>query len=119
MKLRLFRSQRDQKGFFGGHKGVNFSLQYKLEISDEERGLIDHYKVGDFVVHKFVWGRASDGSPLTRNIPVMDLLNGGALELRDFDEVTGAEGAIKQGANNLKALLEQMRKFGGEEVIEI
>jgi hypothetical protein len=119
MRLRLFRSQRDQKGFFGGHKGVNFALEYKLDISAEERGLIDHYKVGEFIVHTFKWGRASDGSPLMMNIHVMNLLNGGILELRDFDEVTGSEGAIKQGACNLKALLEQMRKFGGEEVIEI
>ena len=119
MQLRLFRSQRDQKGIFGGHKGVNFSLQYKLDISDEESGLIDHYKVGGFVVHKFKWGQTSDGTPLVNNIHVMELVNGGSLELRDFDEIVGSEDALIKGANNLKALLAQMRKFGGEEVIDI
>lgn len=119
MQLRLFRSQSDQKGIFGGHKGVNFSLQYKLDISAEERGLIDHYKVGGFILHKFQWGRMTDGTPRTTNISVMDLINGGSLALSDFDEVVGSEEGIKQGARNLKILLAQMRKFGGEEVIEI
>jgi hypothetical protein len=119
MKLRLMRTQQDQKGLFGGHKGVNFSLNYKLDVSPEERQLIEHYKVTSFVVHKYQAGRTSDGEPRTENISVRSLVDGGSLSLRDFGEVTGAEAAIVSGANTLKGLIEQMRKFGGEEVIEI
>jgi hypothetical protein len=119
MKLRLMRAQQDQKGIFGGHKGVNFSLNYKLDVSPEEKQLIERYKIAGFIVHKYEAGRSSDGQPWTQDIRVQDLVNGGSLNLRDFGEVIGAEGAIVNGANTLKALIEQMRKFGGEEVIEI
>lgn len=118
MQLRLLRSQRDQKGIFGGHKGVNFSLNYRLDVSDEERSLIDHYKVGDFIVHKFQRGFINN-EPYMIEIQVMELVNGSTLEMRDFDEIVESEKAIVAGASNLKALLAQMRKFGGEEIIEI
>ena len=119
MKLRLTRAQQDQKGIFGGHKGVNFSLNYKLDISPEEKQLVDRYKVAEFVVHKYEVGRSSQGEPWTQNIRVQDLVNGGSISLRDFGEVTGAQSAIVSGAKTLKGLIEQMHKFGGEEVIEI
>jgi len=119
MKLRLTRSQQDQKGLFGGHKGVNFSLNYKLDVSAEEKQLVDHYKVAGFVVHRYEAGRSSDGEPWIQSIHVGDLVNGSSLKLRDFGEITGAEAAIVNGANTLKQLIEQMRKFGGEEIIEI
>jgi hypothetical protein len=118
MKLSLFRSQHDQKGVFGGHKGVNFVLRYKLEANDEELQLINHYKVSGFKVHEFVTGHYQ-GQPITAQIHVQDLINGSSIQLRDFYEVTKAEEGILQGANNLKGLLVQMRKFGGEEIIEI
>ncbi|MFL6858863.1 MAG: hypothetical protein ACJ8EB_13285, partial [Allosphingosinicella sp.] len=119
VQLRLIRSQADQKGFFGGHKGVSFALRYKLEVSSEEQALVDRYKVADFVVHTVIYGKSSQGEPYTWDIHVKDLINGNSVALRDFSEVVKSEDAVTQGAANLKGLLERMRHFGGEEVVEI
>src|SRR4051794_24728248 len=100
MQLRLLRSQADQKGFFGGHKGVSFSLRYKLEVSGEEQALVDRYKVSDFVVHTVTYGKSQQGEPFTWDIHVKDLINGSSVALRDFSEVVKSEDAVTQGAAN-------------------
>lgn len=118
MKLRLTRNQVDQKGLFGGHKGVSFSLNYKLDMSDEERELIAHYKVGDMIVHEYPgWFR--QGQPVMLQISVNGLANGGSLSFDDLGKISDAQNAIVSGANTLKGLIQQMHKFGGEEVIDI
>lgn len=40
MKLALKRSQQDIKGMLGGHKGVSFTLSYRLVLSSEEQELV-------------------------------------------------------------------------------
>lgn len=48
MKLVIRRNQADMKGFFGGHKGVKFSLFAKADITEEEQALIRKYMVGGY-----------------------------------------------------------------------
>jgi len=52
MKLIIRRNQADVKGLFGGHKGVRFSLYAQVQISDEEKALIN-YKVGDYILAEY------------------------------------------------------------------
>ena len=53
MRLTIKRNQADQKGIFGGHKGVNFTLYSKAELTHDERALIERYKVGDHILAEY------------------------------------------------------------------
>lgn len=119
MQLRIIRSQNADKGFFGGHKGVTFALRYKLDVAEEDVELVNYYQVGSAIVHEYVSHIFHDGERFTTPIRVNELIGGSSLHLKDFSEIINAENALVTGAQTLKGLLAQMRKFGGEEVIEI
>jgi len=118
MKLIIRRNQADVKGFFGGHKGVRFSLYAQVQISDEEKALINRYKVGDYIlaeyelsfgrdkVYRFTWS-------------VDDLIRGKSVETDDIGTLLKLEESVKRGCVSLKTLLEVMKTFGGEEVIDV
>lgn len=44
MKLYIRRDQEEQKGFFGGSKGMSFSLNCRLELDGTEKQLVEKYK---------------------------------------------------------------------------
>ncbi len=46
MRLIISRNQQDVKGVFGGHKGVQFTLGYRLELTQEEAELVRRYNLG-------------------------------------------------------------------------
>jgi hypothetical protein len=119
MRLTIRRNQADQKGFFGGHKGVNFSLYSKADLTMEERALIERYKVGDYVLAEYTWRPRSGGEPVQVAIRVNTLANGTTDTTDSITTLLNLEDAIKGGCQNLKNLLRVMSTFGGEEVIEI
>ena len=47
MKLVIQRSQQDVKGMLGGHKGVSFTLSYRLVLTGEEEELVALPRVSD------------------------------------------------------------------------
>jgi len=114
MKLIIRRDQSAKKGFFGGHKGMRFSLYCRVEISQEEQELIDKYKVHD---HVLTW-RKTEGGQIP-GLTVGDLVRGKTYELDDVTTLLNNEEVIKEACLDFKNLLLVMASFGGEEVIEI
>lgn len=119
MKLTIKRNQADQKGFFGGHKGVNFSLYSKADLTTEERALIERYKVGDQILADYTWRPRGGGEQVYVNITVNTLANGTTNTTDSITTLLDLEAAIKVGCQNLKNLLRVMSTFGGQEEIEI
>jgi hypothetical protein len=112
MKLTIRRDQADVRGLLGGHKGVKFKLSAKVDISGEERGLIDRYKVGEYVLASYELG----SQPTL--ITVSGIIGGRSIETESITKLLELEDTVKQGCQNLKTLLTVMATFGGEEVIE-
>jgi hypothetical protein len=50
MQLIVSRNQQDVKGMLGGHKGVQFTLSYRLELTEDELALVSRYKLEDYAV---------------------------------------------------------------------
>jgi hypothetical protein len=119
MKLTIKRNQADQKGFFGGHKGVNFSLYSKADLTAEERALIERYKVGDQILADYVWHPRGGGEQVHVDITVNTLANGTTNTTDSITTLLNLEEAIKGGCQSLKNLLSVMSTFGGQEIIEI
>ena len=82
MKLIIRRNQADVKGLFGGHKGVRFSLYAQVQISDEEKALINRYKVGDYILAKYELKLGKDIVRFTWS--VNDLIRGKQEETDDI-----------------------------------
>lgn len=113
MKLIIKRNQRDEKGIFGGHKGVNFILSCRVELTDEERELIDRYKAWDYpLTYKEI------GGTQVANYTVDALVNGRTQEVKDVATLLHNEEVVKKACDDFKNLLQIMTTFGGEEVIE-
>ena len=135
----LLKIKRAQKSSMMGN--AVFSLDFKAEISEEERKLIDKYKLGKSVVYSseafqknadtasamgkgvgLVKGMTSFATALLFNlkITINDLVDGRHLEMKDLEEMISAEEQIVQACNNLKAHLSTAKSFDGREVtIEI
>lgn len=107
MKLFLKREQADK--FFGG---VAFVLNIHVEITTEERELIQKYKT-----YKEVLLVKTD-SFFAEDLTIQDLLGYLKFNCKSIDEVLGYEKRIKQACERMKTYLEAMKSFGGEEVIE-
>ena len=118
MKLTIKRDQADLKGVFGGHKGVNFSLYAKADITNDEQKLIEHYKVGGYILASYILPiKGSENYEF--HLSVNSLTNGDKTTTGSISTLLELEEKIKEGCHNLKNLLEVMKTFGGEEVIEI
>lgn len=136
----LLKIKRAQKSTMMGN--ALFSLDFKAEVSDEERKLIDKYKLGKSIVYSseafqknaaafqdakaqggggFLKGMAAIASSFFNlKISVNDLVDGRHIEMKDLDEMISAEQQIVQACNNLKAHLAAAKTFDGrEDTIEI
>jgi hypothetical protein len=114
MKLIISRDQLAKKGLFGGHKGMMFSLMCRVEISPEERALIDTYRVHN---HALTWRETSQGRE--PGVTVNDLISGKTYEIDDVTTLLHNEEVIKGACQDFKNLLLVMASFGGQESIEI
>lgn len=117
MKLEIWRDQNDVKGLLGGHKGVNFKLVTRVQLSPEEIALISKYKVGDEVLVTYqLPGHRED---IQFHITVNQLMAGYTENTRDVATMIELEDAIKSRCANLKNWLLVMATFGGYEAVEI
>jgi len=114
MKLVIKRDQQVQKGIFGGHKGMTFILSYRVELSPEEKALVEKYKVEDYTL---TYTTSRDGTQLPKDT-VRGLMQGEREVVKDITILLNNEEIIKGACKNFKNLLEVMATFGGEEVIE-
>jgi len=113
MKLVIRRDQKEQKGVFGGHKGMTFLLSCRVELTSEEQELIARYRAED---HPLTYRTVRDVQVPGHTIG--DLVRGVSYELKDVTTLLSNEDIIKDACKDFKTLLVVMASFGGEEVIE-
>lgn len=109
MQLVIRRTQADAKGVFGGHRGVNFNLFYRLVLSPEETVVVQRYKLDLHVL-----SRSGNGTQET----VADALRGINQTLQSVDVLLNNEKIAKQACDSFYRLLRVAQSFGGEEVVE-
>ena len=137
MQLKLKRSQR-QGGVMGGK--LLFCLDARVELSAQEAEDVRKYKLGSMCIYnseaskKHIAAGATSmatgnvlGSAkalasfamaaLNLNIRIDGLVSGTHVECKDMDELLGAENAILEACQNLKAYLDTAATFDGQEVI--
>jgi hypothetical protein len=126
MKVLLRRGQR--AGMLGGK--IVFTLEVRADLSAEERGNINKYRLGDTVLYERnsladrgsgLLGLASRAAFRAMNISVSvnDLVTGKKIECKDIVEMLAVADQIKEAAETFKAVLEAAAQFGGEEVMSL
>lgn len=114
MKLILKRDQKADTGVFGGNKGMIFQLTYRVELDSEERELIKKYKVGD---HGLTFITDKNGLKLPHTT-VNKLVNGFTDTAKDISILFNNEETVKEACKEFRILLDVMKTFGGEQVID-
>jgi len=109
MQLVIRRTQADMKGVFGGHKGVQFNLYYRLVLTPDEAALVQKYKLDMHVLSK-------SGSGLVET--VADAIRGVNQSIQSVDILLGNEATAKRSCDAFYKLILVARSFGGEEVVE-
>ena len=110
MKLIMKRDQRDEKGVFGGDKGVTYILNCRVELDPGEQEMVSTYKAYDQVlIHK--------GSEKISELTIANLINGITEEFSDMGTMIKNEEVIKNACESFKNRLLVMETFG-EQVIE-
>jgi hypothetical protein len=119
MKLFIKREQKAQTGFLGGNKGVTFYLSYRIELTPEEKALVEKYKE-EIILFAFTRGRTKGHD--TKEIPnpkdVISNLMQGFTESGEVRTMHEDERTIKEGCSNFKVLLNAEMTYGGEEVVD-
>lgn len=113
MKLIIKRDQAAITGMLGGHKGVRFTLAYRLELTQEEMQLVERYKLHDYPV---TW-KTFDGHRVPADT-IGGMLAGKSETLTDVTALVGNETTLKNACDGLPPLFEVARSFGGEESVE-
>ena len=114
MKLIIKRDQKAQTGLLGGHKGMTFVLNCRVELTSEEQALIAKYKAE---MHPLTFTTDREGNKIPKDT-ISGLMRGVTEELKDITILLNNEEVIRGACKNFKTLLDVMATFGGEEVIE-
>lgn len=108
MKLILKRSQAQEKGLLGRHKGTKFILSCRVELTPEEEALIAKYNLED--------DKYSAVYPST--IKQTSAYGEHKFEMEDIARLIDMENSIKEECENFKSLLNLMSTYDGEDIIE-
>ena len=113
MRLIINRNQTALKGMLGGNKGVNFTLSYQLQLSEQEQALVRQYKLNDYpVTFNTVQGnRIPDDT-------IGNMMAGRSQTLTDVTTLIRNEEIIKEACDSLPTLFDVVSTFGGQEVID-
>lgn len=137
MKLLL---RRNQKSSVLGK--VTFTLDVRVELTDEEKTHIRKYKLADTILYQRdtqkdvpiqyqtnIWKALSGLLSLVGSIfkyrmlniivQVKDLENGKHIEVKDVVEMLAVEAQLRQAAQTFKNILAAAAQFGGEEIVDI
>ena len=113
MKLIINRSQQAVKGMLGGHKGMSFTLSYRLQLTPDEQELVNDYKLMDYpLTWTSVRGERMPDDTVGR------LVGGRSQTLGDVKTLLQNEEIVKAACDELTTLFDVVRTFGGDEVIE-
>ena len=130
MRLRFRRSQR-MSGLMS--KSAVFTLEARVDISDEDLGNLKKYKMGQEVIYskeRVTSDKSGEGSwsGIARNlaayataltIRIDDLISGTKIECKDILEMMAVEEQIVSACQTFKNILASMAHFDGEEVIDL
>jgi hypothetical protein len=114
MKLILMKNQA--KGLMGA---TSFEVKSQVELTADERKLIDHYGLNSAVLFSkkvTFFGQTTDKAIEVR---VRDILGGEGFKCKDLEEVIAYSDSIKSACATLKGYLEVAATFGGKEVFDI
>jgi hypothetical protein len=98
--------------------GVKFVLEAQVTLTPIESELINKYKVHDEVLtEKHIKIPFTDRALVIR-LTIGSLVAGQTFKCNDIGEILNYEEEIKSSCGKLRNVIEVMRTFGGEEVIE-
>ncbi|WP_298511201.1 hypothetical protein [uncultured Kordia sp.] len=109
MKLVISKNQADKKGFFGGNKGVNFSLTYRVQLTEDEQKLIKKYKVEDETL------MTNDRGD---RITIQDMINGRSLTTQNIEVLQNNENIAINVCKTFKNYLSTLKSFGGKYILD-
>lgn len=109
MKLIINKNQADKKGFFGGNKGVNFSLQYKVQLTSEEQELIKKYKIEN---ETLMTNEKGDRTT------IQDMINGRSLTTQNIELLQNNEDVAIEVCKTFKNYLNVLKSFGGDYILD-
>lgn len=112
MQLAIQRNQAAIKGMLGGHKGMQFTLAYRLILTDTEQQLVNQYKLEDYPL---TWKTLSSGR--VPDDTIGNMVRGRSQTLTDVLTLVGNEKTIKNACDALPTLFEIVSTFGGEEIV--
>lgn len=113
MKLIIKRDQQAMKGMLGGHKGMQFTLSYRLVLTPDEEQLVRQYKLEEYpLTWRNIQGTQVPGETIG------SLMSGRSVTLSDVTTLVHNEDVIKEACDGLPPLLTIVKTFGGEETIE-
>ena len=120
IKLYIKRVQSEQKGLLGGNQGVKLYLSWHIELTPEEKNLIDKYNA-EIYLYGFTRGstKGHDIISVPKSKDMIKSLIEGYGESGDVNSLLNDENIIKEGCRDFKAMLYAYSAFGGEEVIDI
>lgn len=113
MKLVISRNQAAMKGLLGGHKGMQFTLSYRLVLTPDEQALVDQYKLHEYPL---TW-KTIQGNRIPDDT-IANMVEGRSQTVTDVRTLVSNEETIKSACDNLPPLLEVVRTFGGDEVVD-
>ena len=97
----------------GGHKGVLFTLAYRLELTDEETALVHEYKLEHYPL---TW--TEHQGQRVPELTISRLTSGQTQTVNDVTTLLHNEEVVKTACDALPPLFDVVRSFGGDEIIE-
>jgi hypothetical protein len=113
--MQLILTKGQSKGLMGG---VSFEVRAQVQLSEEERRLIQYYKLENdilFSKHLTLFGKPMEQMV---HIRVKNLLNGDSFKCKDLSELIAYSDSLKSACAKLKTYIEVASTFGGQEVID-
>lgn len=120
----LLRRNQETGGMFGDK--VTFVLSVRAQLTDDERSAMKKYRLSEAVLFERLPEQPQDStftgglSRYLHNVTITagELEAGRQIKCASVLEVLAHEAAIKEAAGNLKAVIDECSKFGGEEVVD-
>jgi len=112
MKLVIKRDQADKTGIFGGSKGVEFMIIFKVELTIQEVDLLEKYKIDNSILTKL------NVKGIQQIVTIRGLINGFDLKTKSVTELIEHEESIFKACESFKNYITLLKSFGGEDVYE-
>jgi hypothetical protein len=112
MRLMIERNQADT-AILGWHKGVQFTLWWRLELTAEEVQLVERYKLSN---HVLIYRDPDRREPL---ITLRNAMAGVSETVSSIAIVWKNEQKARECCQNFKSMLDIAKTFGGREIVDL